>query len=138
MHFLIRIGCRIVFSEVEVFSSKPRPCCHNLSLTNAHITQLHLVITISQNTGVIQKSKLSSFLTNTLDHLGHVIQPKRLRIESHTTEAIKILKLPTNVTNFCTILGLNNVFGRLFTFSRAFRFHENKSCGKSSQIILAC
>lgn len=59
-----------------------------------------------------RKAKKWNFLTETIDHLGHLIRPRRSEIASHKTDTIKILKALRNVSELKMVLGLCNIFRR--------------------------
>lgn len=50
------------------------------------------------------------FLKETIDYSGRAILPRRLGIASHTTDPIRCLRAPTNLTNLRSFLGLCNFF----------------------------
>lgn len=67
------------------------------SLRN-QINHVKQVLSILKDAGVTLKLMKCNFFTETIDYLGHVIRLRRLEIATHTTAAIKKLKLPTNIT----------------------------------------
>lgn len=77
-----------------------------------HITHVRQVLSLLQNAGVTLKVKKCRFITNTIGYLGHVIRPRRLKLASHATIAIKQLQEPRNVTKLRSYLGLCSVFRR--------------------------
>lgn len=62
--------------------------------------------------GITLKLKKCAFFIDTIDYLGHVIRPKRLKIAAHTAHAIRELKQPRNITLLRSFVGLCNVLRR--------------------------
>lgn len=52
--------------------------------------------------------KKSNFSKGFIDHLGYVSRPRRLKIATHTFDAFKRLKPPTNIPELCSFLRLCN------------------------------
>lgn len=68
------------------------------------------VLTLLQKEMDILKLKKYRFLTITIDYLGQVIQPRRLEIALNSTDAIRQLKEPLNVTEYCSFSCLCSIF----------------------------
>lgn len=71
------------------------------------------VLPLLRHAGVILKLKKCKFLTETIDYMGHVTCPRRLKNASHTTDAIERLKGRRNITELKSFLNLFNAFRRL-------------------------
>lgn len=57
--------------------------------------------------------KNCSFFSNTIDYRGSVIRPRKLKIDSHTTDSTTGLKPPTNISELHLSLDLCSVFQQL-------------------------
>ena len=77
-----------------------------------HIDHVRSVLSLLADAGVTLKLKKCFFFTDKIDYLGHVIRPGKLQIAEHTTDAIRQLQAPTNLTELRSFLGLCNVFRR--------------------------
>lgn len=54
-----------------------------------HIESVRRFLLLLYSAGAILKLKQCKLFTDTIDHLGHVIHPKRLKLVFHTTDAIR-------------------------------------------------
>lgn len=78
-----------------------------------HIVEVRQVLRLLRKAEVTMKLKMYSVFTNTIDSLGHAIQPRRLKIALHTIDVIKKLKPPKHIPKLRSFLGLCNAFRRL-------------------------
>lgn len=77
------------------------------------------LFSLLQDASVIIIFKTSNFLTGTIDYLDHVIQPRRLGIDTCTMDAIKRLKPPTKIDLLSLLFGMLNVSPHFaFSFGR--------------------
>lgn len=82
-----------------------------------HIEHVLRVLSLLWGAGVTLILKKCNCFTRTLDFLGHVIQPRRLKITTHPKDARKGLKPPSDITELQSFLGLYNLlccFGPIF------------------------
>lgn len=101
IRFLVKWQLIFVYpNNVVLFSRSP----------SNHINLIKQVLSLFQDARVTLKLKKCSFFTEITDYLGHVAHLRGLEIATHTTAAIKEQKPPTNVTEFCSVLGLCDVF----------------------------
>lgn len=75
-----------------------------------YIEQVRKILTLPCNAGDTLKLKKGLFLAKTIDFLGHIIRPKRLKIASHTIGAIYKFLTLTSLTELRILLELCSVF----------------------------
>lgn len=86
-------------NDTVVFLQSPRD----------HIKHVRQILSLLEGAKAALILKPFNLLTGTADHPVHVIRPRRLKIEWHTTNSIKRLMPPTNITEICLFIGLCNV-----------------------------
>ena len=77
-----------------------------------HVHQVDRVLRLMSEAGMTLKLKKCFFFCDKIDYLGHVISPGKLEVASKTTEAIKGLSYPTDVSQMRSFLGLCNDYRR--------------------------
>lgn len=109
-NILTRNGCYPIASEMNIYVSIFRR--HRLLLCNPreHIELVYQVLNVSRMAGIFLKLKNGSFITNTINYLGHVIKLRMMEIAYHTWIQSNQLKPSTNITVLRSFLGPPNVF----------------------------
>lgn len=62
------------------------------------------VLLLSHKAGVTSNVKKWNFLPEKINHLGLFIQPGKLGLPDHSTDAIREIKLPRNLTKLKSFL----------------------------------
>lgn len=88
-----------------------------------HIGHVRKVLKLLRNAGVTLKWKKSKFFLETIDYSGQAIRPRRLEIASHTTEAIRELKEPTNIRISSRSSAFETCYDGLFRILHAWLRH---------------
>lgn len=92
-----------------------------------HVDHIKQVLTLLRDARATLKLKKCSSLSETINFLGSIIRSTRLEISSHTTVAVKRLKVPRNVIDLKMVLGICSVFKRfLQNFARIASQLNNK------------
>lgn len=92
--------------------------CSLFQIPQEHIGHVQAVLTLLRNAEATLTLKIYLIFTKVNDYLKHVIRPRRSGIASYTTEAIRRLKEPTNITKL-SFMKLCNVLRRfVLTFAR--------------------
>jgi Reverse transcriptase (RNA-dependent DNA polymerase) len=81
---------------------------------SAHLAHVAEVLTLLGNAGLSLKLKKGHLLSETVEYLGHVIRPGRLRVAEKNTTGLKTAPLPRTQTELRSFLGLFNVYRRFF------------------------
>lgn len=92
----------VCLGDIVVCSSSPRD----------NVNYVKQVSSLFRDVKAILKLKKCNFFAETFVCFGHVICPQRLRMATHTTDAIKWLPSLKNVTNVCLFIRLCNLFRR--------------------------
>lgn len=95
------------------------------------------MFTLFKKTGVILKLRKCKLFTETIDYLGYVIPPRRPKIASHTTDAVRELQTPINLTKLRSFLGLRNVFRRFVSKFARLAAPLNKNLRKDNLAAFA-
>jgi hypothetical protein len=77
-----------------------------------HIRDLDTVLGRLYGAGLALKLKKCFFFKETVNNLGHVIQPGELAVATKNTEAVRHAKAPTTPTVLRSFLGRGNVYRR--------------------------
>lgn len=83
------------YDGIVVFLCSPRD----------HIDHVKQVLSLSRDAGVIVNIKTCNFFAGTIAYHGSVTHQRRIEIAAYSTNAIKCLKLSTNITEICSLLG---------------------------------
>lgn len=75
-----------------------------------HVDHVGEVSAILKSTGVTLQLKKRKCFARTIIFLDHVIRPRRIGIVSHTTDDIRRLRAPTNLTKRRFFVALWNVY----------------------------
>jgi transposase InsO family protein len=94
--------CLVYLDDIIVFSPS----------YEEHIRDLDIVLGRLYGAGLSLKLKKCFFFKETVNYLGHVIQPGKLAVATKNTEALKHAKAPTTLTELRSFLGLCNVYRR--------------------------
>lgn len=81
--------------------------------TNEHLDGIRKVFLLSHRAGITLKLKKRKVFTDTIDSLGPIIRARRLKLASHTRDAIGWLQPLINLTELCSFLGWCIGFQRL-------------------------
>lgn len=82
------------------------------------IKQALHVLRVLYEVGVKLRVIQCEFLLRTIDYVGPIIQPVRLKVGQHTTKAVVKLKHPSSQIKFCYVLGVCNLLKRFCTSSQ--------------------
>lgn len=78
-----------------------------------HIAHVRRVLSILKNAVMTLKLKKCRFFAETIDYLEQILRSRRFEKASHTTDARRERKGPTNLTELHSILVLCTVFRRI-------------------------
>jgi hypothetical protein len=78
----------------------------------SHLCHVDEALTLLRTTGLSLKLKKCRFFCDTVDYLGHVIRPGRLRVAEKNTDSLRDAPLPTTQTDLRSFLGLCNMYRR--------------------------
>lgn len=85
----VRLQYALVYiDDTVIFSGAPQK----------HIGHVCKILTLLRDAGVSPKLKKCKFFTEIIDYVGHIICLRRLEVSSHTTDTIRGLIAPTNLT----------------------------------------
>lgn len=110
--FLTNTGLHTVTSEMTVCLSKPGWHHHLLQVTRATQELCPKVANNTQKRGRTLKLKKYRLFTEIIDFVVHMTRPRRMKIASHTTDAIHGLHAPTDLMELRSFLGLCIAFRR--------------------------
>lgn len=83
-----------------------------LKTRKKHLQRIEKVLTLVNKAEMTRKMKKCSFVSETIDHLSHVIAPSKLHGASKNREVIKDLQYPTTVSEQWSLLRLRNAYQR--------------------------
>lgn len=86
-------------------------CVISLS-SGDHINHVRQILSHLRAAEATLKLRRCHFITGTIDCLGQVLWPRRLKAATLTKEAIKEFKSPTSITKLRSFLGLRNLLRR--------------------------
>lgn len=109
---------------------------HRLFLRSScnHIEHVKWVFSLLQDAVILLKLEKSNFFTGTIDYLCHAKQPRQSEITTHTTDAIKELKQPTNNAEHHSFLRFCNLFRPFVSRSAGIAFPLVEKVEKSQPI----
>lgn len=103
-----------------------------VSLCSKHIDLVKHELTLVRKAGISLNLMKCSLLTATIDYLGHINRPGHLKIASLTTDAIKRLKAPRNVTKLNSFFGYCDVLDDSYQHARELRCHPRSNLEEPS------
>lgn len=129
-------GCYIISSEVAVCLRVPQGYCRICTRTaRTHKSCDKILITLTWWSSY-DEAKKCSFVSEIAAHLGHVICLRRPKIKMHAINAMKDLKSPINITEFCAFLELCDVLRGLMPSFAKIEALLNKKWVKSQPKVL--
>lgn len=115
----------IYFFDILVFSD---------SLQN-HIDQTPRISRLLYEAEVILKLKKRKLFVETINYFGHATRSDHLELAKYSTDAVAKLEHPNTQAEFCSFLGMSNLFRRCvpdfthlaFTLNNKLRKHQPKT-----------
>ena len=95
-----------------------------------HFNHVHEVLSVLKDAGISLKLTKCRFLEASVDYLGHVIRPGKLKIASNNLKAIELAKSPGNQTELKSFLGVCNVYRRFVPNFARIASHLNAKTSK--------
>lgn len=84
----------VYLNDIIIFSKSPLK----------QVDHVHQVLKLLSDVEVTLTLKKFSFFTDTMDYLGHIINPGKLAVVTHTSDTVRYIKEPPNVTELQSCL----------------------------------
>ena len=94
--------CLVYVDDVIIFSDD----------FQSHLAHVHQVLNIIREAGLALNIAKCNFFRNSVDYLGHVVLPGRLKVARRNTAAISKATFPHTQTELRSFLGMCNVYRR--------------------------
>lgn len=99
-----------------------------------HTAHVRAVLRLLQTNGVTLRRAKCAFFETEVDHVGHIIRPRKLELSMTTCIALKRALPPTTQTELRSFLGLCNLFRRFVPSSACIPVHLNRKLEKHQPV----